>query len=261
MAVNRIPTDHAAHDELRIAAYAAGDLEGAELAIATESIASCPACARLADDLALIRSATSRLPQPGRTRDFRLTEADAARLRPPGWRRFVASLAGPRFALTQPLAAGLATLGLAGILLATVPAGLGGFGASMESSTVGGALQTSGDRVAAPEAPPSDGAGAAGQAPSVATPEPAPSSGAAALAPSGPPPSEPPVASGDAGGGAAAPGSGEPAESQKDLAFGTSAEGAAVTGPPPLMVVSLVLLVVGLGLLAVRLAARRLFAG
>lgn len=258
MAVNLIPTDHAAHDELRIAAYAAGDLEGHELTIATESIASCRACARLADDLALIRSATRRLPQPTRTRDFRLTEADAARLRPLGWRGLVASLGGPRFAFTQPLAAGLATLGLAGILLATLPVG---FGASTESSTVGGALTTSGDRVAAPEALPSDGAGAAAEAPSLTSPEPAPSSGAAVLAPSAPLPSGPPVASGEAGGSTIRPGAGEPAGRQKDLAFGTSAEGTAGTGPPPLLVVSLVLLVGGLGLLAVRLAARRLAAG
>jgi hypothetical protein len=264
MAVSKIPTDHADHDELRIVAYAAGDLSGSELTMATELVASCATCARLADDLPLIRAATRRLPAPERTRDFRLTTADAARLRPGGWRRYLGSLAGPRFAFTQPLAAGLATLGLIGVLLATLPAGLGGFSASTGSSNVEGAPETSGDRVAAPaEAQPSGEAGAAGAAdlaPSLTAPEPAPSSGAAALLPSGSPPSEQPVASADAGGSATAPDAAGSTEAQKDLASGTSADGTTGTGPSPLLAVSALLLVGGLGLLALRLGARRIAA-
>lgn len=262
MAVNHVSPDHADHDELRIAAYAAGDLDGSELAAATDQIDSCTACARLADDLGLIRAATRELPAPQRTRDFRLTEADADRLRPRGWRRFIVPLGGPRFSFTQPLAAGLATLGLVGILLATLPAGLGGFGASSEVTNVGGALETSGDRVAAPEAQPSGAAGGADQAPSLISPEPSASAGAAALAPSEAVPSEPPAAATDAGAAAGTvPEAGGPSVSQKDLAVGTTRDESATGRPSDLAIVSLTLLVGGLGLLALRFGARRIAAG
>src|SRR5689334_5837376 len=65
-------------------------------------------------------AATADLPAPTRTRDFRLTEADAARLRSP-WRRWFGPLAKPRFAFVQPVGAALATLGLAGLLVGILP--------------------------------------------------------------------------------------------------------------------------------------------
>ena len=61
---------------------------------------------------------------PARPRDYTLSDADAARLRPAGWRRWLAAIGTSRDAVTRPLAVGLTTLGLAGLLVATVPGAL-----------------------------------------------------------------------------------------------------------------------------------------
>jgi hypothetical protein len=113
-----IPATHADHDLLAVAAFAAGDAEGVELDAALAAVAACPACAALHHDLRAIARAMPALPAPVRTRDFRLTPEQAASLRPAGWRRFLTPLAGPRFAFAGPLGTGLATLGVAGFLLA-----------------------------------------------------------------------------------------------------------------------------------------------
>jgi hypothetical protein len=109
------------HDETLVARLAADDLAPHELAGIRAQVAECPACAELLADLRSISSATARLPGPQRTRDFRLTEADAARLRPAGWRGLLARLGSPGFAFVQPLAGGLAALGIAGLVLASLP--------------------------------------------------------------------------------------------------------------------------------------------
>jgi len=74
------------HDETLVARLAAGDVDERERTTATVQLAACPACAQLHDDLRSIMAATADLPAPRRTRDFELTEADAARLRRTGWR-------------------------------------------------------------------------------------------------------------------------------------------------------------------------------
>ena len=109
---------HSDHDPLAIAAYAAGDATGTELQLASDLVASCADCAALHDDLRAISAALPELPAPVRPRDFTLTPEQAASLRPSGWRRFLAPLAGPRFAFAGPLGGGLATLGIAGLLVA-----------------------------------------------------------------------------------------------------------------------------------------------
>ncbi len=79
------------------------------------------ACAALHHDLraiALALPATAAAAPSPRPRDFRLTAEQAASLRPAGWRRLLAPLAGPSFAFARPLGTGLATIGLAGILVA-----------------------------------------------------------------------------------------------------------------------------------------------
>jgi hypothetical protein len=113
-----IPATHADHDLLAVAAFAAGDAEGVELDPALVLVAACPACAALHHDLRAIARAMPALPAPVRTRDFRLTPEQADSLRPAGWRRFLSPLAGPRFAFAGPLGTGLASLGIAGFLLA-----------------------------------------------------------------------------------------------------------------------------------------------
>jgi hypothetical protein len=130
-----LPPSHADHDLLAIAAYAAGDATGPELDEALALVAACGDCAALHHDLRAIAAALPELPAPVRTRDFRLTPGQAASLRPAGWRRLLAPFAGPKFAFAGPLGAGLATLGLAGFLVA------GSFGVPLPASapTDGGA--------------------------------------------------------------------------------------------------------------------------
>ncbi len=113
-----LPASHADHDPLAIAAYAAGDATGPELDDALALVAACGDCAALHHDLRAIAAALPALPAPVRTRDFRLTPEQAASLRPAGWRRLLAPFAGPKFSFAGPLGAGLATLGLAGFLVA-----------------------------------------------------------------------------------------------------------------------------------------------
>jgi hypothetical protein len=122
---------HTDHDPLAIAAYAAGDVTGTELELARDLVASCADCAALHADLRAISAALPDLPAPARSRDFTLTPEQAASLRPSGWRRLLAPLAGPRFAFAGPLGGGLATLGIAGLLVA------GSLGAPVAGTTPG----------------------------------------------------------------------------------------------------------------------------
>jgi hypothetical protein len=119
------PPDHAppvaaAEHAALIVALDAGDLTGSERRRADDLAVACRGCASLLADLALLRAATAALPAPPRTRDYRLTEADAGRLRPAGWGRLIAWLAAPR-STVRPLAGALAVLGIAGLLLGTTP--------------------------------------------------------------------------------------------------------------------------------------------
>jgi hypothetical protein len=136
--VGPLAVTHDRHDLLLIAAHATGDLDAAARAAASELVAGCSACAELAADLRALATATATLPTPPRPRDFRLTPADAERLRPRGLRRFLAALAAPG-AFTRPLATGLTTLGVAGLLLASlpgiVPLGMGGAAAPADRPT------------------------------------------------------------------------------------------------------------------------------
>ncbi|HET9520590.1 MAG TPA: hypothetical protein VFO73_06075 [Candidatus Limnocylindrales bacterium] len=118
---------HVQHDPLLVVALAAGDLAGADRNLAAAQLADCAECSTLHDDLLAVARATAALPAARRSRDFRLTPADAARLRPLGWRRFIAAFAGPRLAFTRQLGVGLTTLGLAGLLFTALP----GFSLSM----------------------------------------------------------------------------------------------------------------------------------
>jgi hypothetical protein len=119
--------DHAAHDPLLVAAHAAGDASGADLARAAALVASCPDCARLHRDLRALPGALASAPAPARPHDFRLTAEQAEALRrPSGWRRLLAPLSGARSS-AGPLAASLAALGIAGVLLGGgLSLGLGG---------------------------------------------------------------------------------------------------------------------------------------
>jgi hypothetical protein len=288
-------TRHAApdHDETLIVRLAAADLDGESADVARARVSACPACAELLADIRAIAAATAALPAPRRSNDFRLTEADAARLRPIGWRRLLGLVNGPSLAFIRPLATGLATLGIVGLLVAALPGGLG-LGGAATVPTAGGSVAESGAAGAvvgaqAPLAPgASPGADAApggftavgpSQVPGPAgAPNPASSpvmtagpAGAATL-------TSPPAALAPSPGLTTdlAPAKGLGSAAPSDAALrGAAASGpaapplagspTAVTpstpsnpGPSPLAILSIGLLIVGLGLAGLRWAARRL---
>jgi hypothetical protein len=234
---------HAEHDAVLIAALAAGDLGEGEQRRARSLVATCPACAALAADLESIRSATtaSNLVVPPRPRSFVLSPGDASRLQRGRWRQLLSGLGGGLSGGLRPLAAGLTTLGLAGLLLSTLSVG---------PSTGGDLGPMRSTQVAASEAPTAAGA-------------PADASAQASLAP------EIEQASSAPGGSVNALGSAYPDASQPDVsrpptlspAPSASAQAPATGpddprpdrtgGPSPLVVLSTFLLAAGLGLFAV----------
>lgn len=179
--------DHASHDTLLVASLADRSVADRERAAAEALVDTCGLCATLHADLVALSAATRTLPTPTRTRDYRLTPNDAVRLRPRGWRRLVAAFGSPRDAFSRPLAVGLTTLGLAGLLVATLPSILTGQ-APAGAATTGAAttsdrlLQSESTKGGAEVASPPDDAvtapGAASRAPLTDR------NGAAALIPS-----------------------------------------------------------------------------
>ncbi len=116
--------DHAHHDPVVVARFAAGDAAASEAEQARALVASCADCAALAADVQLLQSSMQRLPQPRRTRDFRLSAEQAEQLRASGLQRLLRALAGPRAAVLRPLAGAAMTLGLALAVLGTALPGL-----------------------------------------------------------------------------------------------------------------------------------------
>jgi len=137
------PTPHATHDLTWIAALAARDhgLEPAELAQAQANLETCDACTDVYADLVTLAAAVPIAAVPARPRSYTLTPADAARLRPAGWRRFLRTIGSARDGITFPLAMGLTTIGIAGLLVATLPTLSAGTAATPSTlSAVGAAL-------------------------------------------------------------------------------------------------------------------------
>jgi hypothetical protein len=114
---------HEQHDQILVVALASGDFApvDSDRTNAQALVDSCADCARLHDDVLAIARATKSLPPAARTRDFQLSPEQAAKLRPSGWRRLVGGLAAPGSVFSRPLGLGLATLGIAGLLLGTLP--------------------------------------------------------------------------------------------------------------------------------------------
>jgi hypothetical protein len=254
--------DHAA----RIVAFDAGDLAGPELAAAESLVTSCGGCADLAYDLVAIRGAMTALPTPARRRDYRLTAEDAARLRPSGWRRLIEWLAAPGSSV-RPLATGLATLGVVGLLLTSTP-GLAGFGGAASAPVM--APETAPDAAAAPAgsgsielqgtyAPPATGApavdpGLAATAAPAPMPEGTPIGDEAAGVP-GEAATADPIADRTLSTGAAVGAADDP--SNGDAGATKAAGRDAATAVPLPVLASLALLVSGLALFAGRSLARR----
>lgn len=270
------------HDETLIARLAAGDLDDRETAEAIALVTACPACAQLQVDLRAIMVATAGLPAPRRTRDFRLTDADAASLRRTGWRRLVGRFGDPRLAFTRPLAGGLVTLGIAGLVLAVGPSflpSLGSAGGAAAQAPLAGVFGpaessqgTTPNAAASNSVGPLSGGAGAVDAPSI---RPFQSAAPVIVAGSAAPATSAPSAAGPA---SSAPASSRPlASTAADLGLGSfsgpspaapvleenpgvgksTGNAQSPGGPSPVVVVSLALLVVGSGLFLLRWAARR----
>lgn len=240
------PSPHAAHDLTLIAALAArtSDLTDAQTAAAHDQLTSCDACTTLLADLVALQTALPLTSSPARPRDFTLTPADAERLRRGGWRRILGLVGSARDNVTRPLAVGFTSLGVAGLLLASFSTLYLGGGTQSAPTTAGAQIEQ-----AAP---------AASAAPSA----------------SGAPASEPvsqaygtdrttmsvdPAASDNADGGVFAGanpdevGSGDIAGDSGLMSLRDDASGLSV-----IFVVAGTLLLVGLGLFALRWSTRRL---
>lgn len=273
------PEPHARHDRHLVAALAADDLELIVRVEAEALVAACDDCAALFADLKMIAAATAALPDVPRMRDFRITAADAARLRPRGWRAMVEAIGGVRAGFTRPLAAGLTTLGLVGLLATTIPGALGGqAGASSAAAPDDGSRNGFSYVSAAPApavgkdanaSPPAVALGPSAAASAAATIDtqirtvtPTPTNldsveAAATAAPVGVDNGvQPPGTKGGRGTGAGASTSGN--ATTDESAAGALFSGNTGNGSSFLLLISIVCLAAGLGLFAVRWAARQL---
>jgi hypothetical protein len=252
--------NHEAHDRMLIASLVDRSIGEAERARAEDQMHACSACAQLHEDLVALATATRALPVPARTRDFLLTPADAERLRVSGWRRLIAAIGSTRDVFSRPLAIGLTTLGLAGLLVATVPMpfatggatsaerGLQPIGAATEDSTAGSG---SGDNFAAQ---------ASGAPPQPESSRPAMAATGPTSAPSSASEAAPAASPEDLGpdvlfdGGEFSPLPGEP-DTTRNLSQRGLDSGGFV--PSPMFIVASLLLLMGLGVFGLRWTARR----
>jgi hypothetical protein len=136
-------SDHTRHDLLAVAALADRDATGEEAMRAQAQVAGCTECATLHAELVSLATATRQLPAIERPRDFQLRPEDARRFRPNRIRRLLGSFGTARDGFSRPLAAGLTTLGLAGLLLGILPGTLsfGGAASAPGGSEAGSAPQ------------------------------------------------------------------------------------------------------------------------
>ena len=241
-------SDHAQHDLLVVAAFADRGATGEEADLARAQIASCAECAALHADLISLATATRQLPPIERPRDFRLRPVDAQRLRPNLIRRLFGSLGTPRDGFSRPLAAGLTTLGLAGLMLGIVPGTLSLGGAT---SSGGAPASTAMDQTleAGASAPAAGEPAAEAPAPAPAGAEPTDplqqySEGDRAAADNGRPLGVGELQGEDNGGPVMI------ASAPEDVADDS-------TGVSQLIVISGTLLIIGLGLFALRWTSRR----
>jgi anti-sigma factor RsiW len=142
---------HARHDRFAIAdAVGGGALPS--------TLRTCPACGALHADLISLQRAVREAWVPRRTRDLRLTLRDATRLRRRRLRRLVDRIGTQRDAITRPLALSFTGLGLAGLMLSTVPSVLPSGSAGAAPVELGRAPAST---IWPVTSPPSDAAGSA----------------------------------------------------------------------------------------------------
>jgi hypothetical protein len=112
--------DHARHDALFVVRLLDADLSSSEEERARHLVDSCDQCALLLSQVtAIARATATSLPTTRRTRDFRLTDEDAARLRRSTLAAWLDRLGRRPTLVLQPLAGALVVVGL---LMAVVSA-------------------------------------------------------------------------------------------------------------------------------------------
>jgi len=253
---------HATHDPILVSSLVDHDLVAAERDAAEALVAACTLCATLHADLVALSAATRAMPTPARPRDYTLTPEAAAGLRPSGWRRWIATFGTSRDMFSRPLAVGLTTLGLAGLLVATVPSILQVSGATSSASSerVGSGAPALGALPEAAADPTRPAAAAAG-----------PSAKAAAPVPGSPVPDQGGAVAGGpviADGASPQPGigtgidgnaKGSNSDSAPPDVPATTEEMVArdPTGMTPLVLVSGAMFIVGVGLLLMRKVVRQ----
>ena len=249
---------HETHDRLLLASLVDRSITEPERARAEAQLRACEACEELHAELVTLSAATRALAVPARTREFTLTPADADRLRVRGWRRLMAAIGSSKDAFSRPLALGFTTLGLAGLLLSSVPLPFGGatsgerlesVGAPAGDNAAGSATQEFAAQASgAPIAPEASGPTMAAAGQSAAPSE------AEQLAPAASP--------GDVapdvlfGGAELSPLPGEPPTDGSFRSTALDEDGS--FAPSPMFLVAALLLVIGLGLFGLRWTARRL---
>jgi hypothetical protein len=262
MTDRRVPPDHVSHDLLLVAAHVAGDATPQEADRAAALLAGCPECREVAADLASIARASRTLPAPPRARDFRLSPEQAARIRNRSiLDRVAAALLAPR-GVGRALAPTLMTLGLAALMISALPGSLG------QAASMG--PRDAGDRVVTgPSAPAAfDSAGETGAPVPAGAPEVAKSSSVPTAAPTAGAIAAP--VTGDSALPRASGRSASPAAGAQELAGGgrNAATSSAspvpaaptdqtlfqlsVQGPPPLLILAIVLFGAGTLLLVAR---------
>lgn len=148
------PWSHLRHDTFAIAAAIGGERLPA-------NVASCPQCGGLHRDLLAIQTALRHAWTPRRHREMQITTTDAARLRGSPWRRFIDVIGSSRDVVTRPLAVGLTSLGIAGVVMTTSTIGFADVASGtpppeMAMDVTGAPGGTPGDtRVDREQAPPS----------------------------------------------------------------------------------------------------------
>jgi len=121
------PSLHATHDLELIAGWSTGDLAAHQRGRAIGLIDACHDCAALAADLRAIRAAMTTLRDGSDVlhRDFRLSAADAKRLRRgSGLRHWLRPLAGAAFGFARPVGSLVTALAVVGLVASSVPLGL-----------------------------------------------------------------------------------------------------------------------------------------
>jgi hypothetical protein len=246
--------DHDRHDLLAVAALADRDATGEEAVHAQAQVDTCTECASLHAELVGLATATRQLPTIARPRDFQLRPDDAQRLRPNRIRRLFGSFGTARDGFSRPLAVGLTTLGIAGLMLGILPGTLSFGGAA---SAPGGPEAGS-----APQQEIQQTLGAA------ATSAPAPAGGAPEAQPGSSPQPADRMGFDNGDGTIAAPARAGEGFNQRDESdygpvaiAGESGNLTSLsedsTGVSQLIVISGTLLIVGLGLFALRWTSRR----